>query len=219
MSEPDQITVALTKAQAAIASVKMDKENPHFRSKYASLAAIREAILKPLADNGLAVTQTFRLDGEAKSLILVTTLRHVSGQTIVSEYPMPQSGTPQAMGSAATYARRYSLSALLSLASEEDDDGNAAEETTPHRRPKAAPKEKEDVSKKIDAAAVATADSIIAEINKCVSLADIDHLKETDFFKNNYAALPLTERARVASIGQKKREELTPAPIDDKVPY
>jgi hypothetical protein len=60
-------------------------------------------------------------------MILRTMLLHTSGQYIVSEYPLPMTGRPQEMGSAQTYARRYSLAALVCNASDEDDDGNAAQ--------------------------------------------------------------------------------------------
>ena len=61
------------------------------------------------------------------NIILFTTLYHTSGQYIISEYPVipVQKNNPQHYGSALTYAKRYSFSALLGLASEsEDDDGN-----------------------------------------------------------------------------------------------
>jgi hypothetical protein len=52
---------------------------------------------------------------------------HTSGQWIASEHPLPLSGRPQEIGSALTYARRYSLSALIGIAADEDDDANAAQ--------------------------------------------------------------------------------------------
>jgi len=59
--------------------------------------------------------------------VLHTRLLHTSGQWIASEHPLPMSGRPQEIGSALTYARRYSLSALIGIAADEDDDANAAE--------------------------------------------------------------------------------------------
>jgi hypothetical protein len=73
-----------------------------------------------LSANGLAFVQTIS-DG-----VLHTRLLHTSGQWIASEHPLPMSGKPQEIGSALTYARRYSLSALLGIAADEDDDANAA---------------------------------------------------------------------------------------------
>lgn len=130
MSENTKITAALIKLQGDLKNVPMDSVNPHFKNKYASLLAVRETIQKPLAENKLALTQTFRMEGER--ILLVTTLRHESGETIVSEYPI-HPGTPQQQGSATSYARRYSLLAMLNLVGDPDDDGNAAEAPAPAR--------------------------------------------------------------------------------------
>ena len=59
--------------------------------------------------------------------MLAYKLLHVSGDHEAGEYPLPTSGTPQAIGSAITYARRYTLVAVTGLAPEDDDDGAAAE--------------------------------------------------------------------------------------------
>jgi hypothetical protein len=93
--------------------------------KYADLASIIDAIRKPLSDNNIAWTQTIEMrDG---GLILATMLLHTSGQWIASEYPLPSSGKPQEMGSATTYAKRYSLAAIVGIAADDDDDADAAE--------------------------------------------------------------------------------------------
>lgn len=123
MTENTKITAALIKLQGDLENVKFDAVNPHFKNKYSSLAGIREELRKPLADNKLAITQTFRVEGD--KILLVTTLRHESGETVSGEYPI-HAGTPQQQGSAISYARRYSISALLNLASD-DDDGEASE--------------------------------------------------------------------------------------------
>lgn len=120
-----ELAAALAKAQGAMANATLNKINPHFRARYADLASVLDAARKPLSENGLAVTQATELrDG---ALVLVTTLHHVSGQWIASEFPLPASAKPQEMGSALTYARRYTLTALICNAADEDDDANAAE--------------------------------------------------------------------------------------------
>ena len=122
-STPD-LNAALAKAQAQMTAIPFDRTNPHFKSKYASLAAVIDTVRKPLADNGLSYTQTMEIrDG---GLVMVTTLRHVTGQCVVSEYPLPVAAKPQEMGSALTYARRYSLSALACIAADDDDDAEGA---------------------------------------------------------------------------------------------
>ena len=115
-----ELAAALAAAQGMMENAVMNRVNPHFKSKYADLAAIFDAARKPLSANGLAIVQTIG-DG-----VLHTRLLHTSGQWIASEHPLPMSGRPQEIGSALTYARRYSLSALIGIAADEDDDANAA---------------------------------------------------------------------------------------------
>lgn len=120
-----EIAVAFAKFQAAVATVNKDGENPYFKSKYATLENIIETIRKPLSDNGLSFSQF--PTGENG---LTTILLHSSGQYLMASYTMkPKDNTPQGIGSAITYMRRYALSAVLGIATEEDDDGNAASAT------------------------------------------------------------------------------------------
>jgi hypothetical protein len=116
---------ALAKAQGAMDAAKKDAVNPHFGSKYANLAAVWEAIRGPLAANGLAVVQMSTSD--ANGVTVTTQLLHSSGEWIRDRLSLPVvQKTPQGFGSALTYARRYSLAAMVGVAAEEDDDGNAA---------------------------------------------------------------------------------------------
>ena len=118
------IAAALSAAQGQMKNASFDKVNPHFKSKYASLAAILDVIREPLAKNGLAVTQTLE-GGVNGTLFLITTLRY-GAEGINSWYPLPMNVKPQEFGSALTYARRYSLSALLNISADDDDDANIA---------------------------------------------------------------------------------------------
>ena len=116
---------ALSKAQAAMKPAKKDAENPFFKSHYADLSSVWEAIRGPLSANGLAVAQmpTVGPDGVQR---LRTLLIHSSGEWIGSDLDMkPVKNDPQSIGSCLTYARRYALSAITGVATE-DDDGNAA---------------------------------------------------------------------------------------------
>lgn len=120
----NELAAALVKAQASLKAAPYNRTNPHFKNKYADLASVLDTIRKPLADHGLAVTQTTEMrDG---TFCLVTRLLHTSGQFIASEYPLPQTARPQELGSALTYARRYSLSAIGCIAADEDDDAEGA---------------------------------------------------------------------------------------------
>lgn len=120
----DQLSTSLSKAQASMKAAIFNKINPHFKNRYADLSAVIDAVRKPLADNGLSVSQVMNMTPDR--LTLVTTLMHNSGQWIKSEYPLPLDATPQQLGSALTYARRYSLSCIACIAADDDDDAEEA---------------------------------------------------------------------------------------------
>lgn len=122
----DKLAMALNKFQAEVTSVKKTAVNSFFKSKYADLDNIWDAIRKPLTSNGLSVAQSI-LPGQAVgSSFLETILLHTSGQFIAGQQPIVSAkADAQSIGSAITYSRRYSLSAILGLTAE-DDDGNAA---------------------------------------------------------------------------------------------
>ena len=123
----NELAKALAIAQGEMKNAVFDKVNPHFKNKYATLAAIRDAITPTLTKNGISVIQPTVM-GEGV-LVVTTRLMHSSGQWIESEYPIiNDTNKPQAMGSALTYARRYSLAAICGIASDEDDDANAAQD-------------------------------------------------------------------------------------------
>ncbi len=127
---------AFCKLQADIKPAIKDATNPAFRSKYADLGAVWEAVKAPLHEHGFSVIQSPDFDGE--TMWLATTIMHSSGEYRMGRYPIrPTKPDPQGYGSALTYARRYSLSAMLGVISEEDDDGNAA---SAKPAPAAAPK-------------------------------------------------------------------------------
>lgn len=125
-----ELARALCLAQALMGPAIKDKENPFFKSSYADLASVWEACREPLTKNGLSVTQLVRSEGAV--IKLTTMLMHSSGQYISSEFCMKaEKETPQSLGSAITYARRYALAAIVGISSE-DDDGEVA---TPKGKP------------------------------------------------------------------------------------
>jgi hypothetical protein len=119
-----ELAAALSKAQGAMQNAVMNRINPHFRSHYADLASTFDAARKPLSDNGLAFTQQTEFNNGTGGLRSI--LMHTSGQWISTYWPLPATGRPQEMGSALTYARRYSFQTLIGISAEEDDDGNLA---------------------------------------------------------------------------------------------
>lgn len=130
-----KISAALVKAQGELNAVSKDGNNPHFRSKYATLQNIVESVRDVLRKNGLAVVQTFgQTDGTY--IDLTTTLLHESGEWMSGVLTVrPTKIDPQGLGSAATYARRYALSAILGIVTDDDDDGNMASAPQVDRAP------------------------------------------------------------------------------------
>ncbi len=124
----NELAAALAKAQGAMKNAAMNRINPHFKSKYADLSAVLDAIRSPLSVNGLSIVQTIEV--KETSMLLRTILMHSSGQFITTEYPLPLVGRPHEMGSALTYARRYSIAAIACNSSDEDDDGNVAQDAS-----------------------------------------------------------------------------------------
>ncbi|MGH9316827.1 MAG: ERF family protein [Thermoanaerobaculia bacterium] len=122
---------ALIAVQGQIKNIAKNQENPHFRSRYADLAAVWDAIRGPLTASGLCVIQgatTAWVTGAA--LVTVTTrLVHSSGEWIENDIQAAAGiGRPQEVGSTITYLKRYALCALMGIAAEdEDDDGEGAE--------------------------------------------------------------------------------------------
>jgi hypothetical protein len=105
-----------------VENIKRDSKNPFFKSKYASLANVLDTIRVPLKEAGLAFSQLPTGDNE-----LATLLMHSSGEYLMSVVKMsPLKNEPQAIGSAITYMRRYSLASVLGLNIDDDDDGNLA---------------------------------------------------------------------------------------------
>lgn len=119
-----QLAAALAKAQGQMKFAAKDANNPFFKSKYADLASVIEAIKVPLSANGIAFVQA--TDFEDSAVIVETILLHESGEWISGRLRMqPTKNDPQGVGSAVTYAKRYGLQALAGVPSD-DDDGNAA---------------------------------------------------------------------------------------------
>ncbi len=135
METLSKLIPALIKAQKEFEPLIKSSTNPFFKSKYADLEACWDSVKIALHKNGLTIYSTTHVvDGRN---VLDTFLVHESGESIHSEYLItPVKNDPQSEGSALTYARRYSLSALLTLCPENDDDGNSA---TRKLKPKSEP--------------------------------------------------------------------------------
>lgn len=120
---------ALLAARKAFGTIQKNKTNPHLKNKYADLGSIFDTVQPALLANGLVLMQAC---GKAEQGVCVTTrIMHSSGEWIdYGEIVLPvEKATSQAVGSALTYAKRYALSAALSIFADDDDDGNAASQT------------------------------------------------------------------------------------------
>jgi hypothetical protein len=117
--------MALVSAIGELQNVAKTASNPYFKSKYAPLDAIVDATRPVLLKHGLAISQTpLYMEGSAG---VETTILHTAGHSTTTTLLLPlKDQSPQGVGGAITYARRYALAAVLGLATEEDDDGNVS---------------------------------------------------------------------------------------------
>lgn len=190
-----EIAAALAKAQSAMDGAKKSSTNPHFKSRYADLESVVDAIKPALTANGIAYVQ-FPVTNDRQEVGVETMLCHASGEWIRSEpffVPVTKADA-QGFGSALTYCRRYSLAAACGVAPE-DDDGNAAAKAAPAAIP-ADPREVElslascqeaamqgraalvKVWKKLPDAVRAALSPKMAELGKVADAADQHETKE-----------------------------------------
>ena len=115
-----EIAAAMNKAQAEMTAAKKDAKNPFFKSKYADLGSVILALKEAFANNGLSFMQSpFMTDG---GVGVETLIMHSSGEWLEGELTLPlDKPTPQAAGSAITYARRYALQSMAGIPSADDD--------------------------------------------------------------------------------------------------
>jgi hypothetical protein len=116
------IGIALIKFKKLVGKIPKSSKNPFYKSEYAELPDILDAVDPHLIECGLALTQWPAGEHE-----LTTLLIHESGEYIMETYKMtPAKNDPQGIGSCITYQRRYAVGAVLSLNIDKDDDGNSA---------------------------------------------------------------------------------------------
>jgi hypothetical protein len=133
-----KLAAALAKAQPKFGSAIKDANNTFLNSKYADLNAVWNAVKDVLPEYGLSIVQAFEPMPDT-SICLETILLHESGEYISGSIVIPFSSDAknpaQAAGSAATYARRYGLAAILGIVTEDDDGhgGGAQEKQTTNR--------------------------------------------------------------------------------------
>lgn len=119
------IATALAKAQANFEAALKDARNPHFKSKFADLGSVLDAVLPSLHAEGISMLQPHKHENGRN--FVVTVLLHRSGEFLMSETEIVTSKDrdPQSLGSSITYARRYGLQSMCGIKAE-DDDGERA---------------------------------------------------------------------------------------------
>lgn len=173
MESITKISTAFVNAQKEMSNAKKDSNNPFFKSKYADLNSIREAVIPVLNNHGIGVLQpTCSIDGRN---YVKTILLHESGESLESltEIIFAKQNDAQAQGSGISYARRYGLQSMVCIGAE-DDDANKANE-----QPKAKPQSinNEQLLQAISEADKADTKELLLEVwNKYLNLQ-----KETSF--------------------------------------
>ena len=183
-----ELSAAMAKAFAQIEGAVKGKTNPAFRSKYADLSSVVDAVKPALAEHGLWFRKvTHNVDN---GVCVETVIHHASGESLSCGqlYVPATKQDAQGYGSALTYARRYSLMAAFGVPAE-DDDGNAAAASAPSRQ--AAPRTD-------DAEAAVILDSL-----REAATAGVDALQE------RFRAIPTS--ATKAAVWQKHSASLKSA--------
>jgi hypothetical protein len=120
----------LHSSKLEIGKVAKNAKNPHFKNTYADLNALIEAVEPILLEKGLVLLQPIK---EGRVFTVIADIEN--GEQIESFIDLPTTGTPQAMGSAITYYRRYTLQSLLSLQAVDDDGHTASQPQAVQQKP------------------------------------------------------------------------------------
>lgn len=196
---------ALYMVQGSVKAVQKDSKNPHFKNSYASLEAVVEAIRPACQKHGLVVMQA---PGEFRegAVTVETMITHPeTGEWIRAASTLPVAKQdPQGVGSAITYAERYSLMALFNLPPTDDDGESASQRSDYSDRPEPAP------MRVVDNAADAKAEGLIKQIQGCRSPDDLDQLKGDPDYVALYNRLSPANKARVLQAGKMKAQSFAP---------
>lgn len=139
LTVPGSLAEALAVLQGQLPHVakdqtaKVEKDGrPVYSYKYADLTDVTAALMPLMSRLGLSFTAAPTILEDSGRFVLDYALKHVSGESTGGMYPLPTSGSPQDIGKAITYARRYSLTAVTGLAPGGDDDDAQSAEAAHH---------------------------------------------------------------------------------------
>jgi hypothetical protein len=189
----NELAAALAKAQGHMGGALKDSANPFFKSKYADLESVWNACRKALSENGLAVIQTTA--GIEGGVVVTTMLAHASGQWVRDTLPLyPKDTSPQGMGSAITYGRRYALAAIAGVY-QTDDDAEAAQGR--QEAPRNDSRVQEYTQRFMDAFEVGV-DQAVIDLN--------EELKaDTDLYRAVWGKLPSTMRRQIKEMVERTK--------------
>jgi hypothetical protein len=179
-----ELSAALAAAQTELNNPAFDSKNPHFKSSYASLASVRNTVVPVLAKHGLSVIQD--VSAVENGVVCVQMLLHKSGQWIRTaglKVPFDKANA-HGYGSATTYARRFSLMALVCVVGDDDDDGNAVSMQQIQR-----------TEKKVEP--------------DLAWIAKIDEASTLDALASVWTAMPKQQQELLKRLKDKKKKELT----------
>ena len=188
-----KLDAALAKAQGEIEAAAKDSVNPHFKNRYADIAAVWAAIRPAMAKHGISVTQ-WPVHADDGRLHIVTRLAH-AGEWIRAHFSIPVTKQdPQGYGSSITYARRFALAAAVGVVADEDDDGNAAS-----ARPAARQEPKPEPAKPVET----LVDAILRKFNEAETAAAFEELVQRAQAK--WSQLGTGDKARVSNAIEARR--------------
>jgi hypothetical protein len=184
-----------------------------YKYSYADLAQISRVLLPILGECGLSfiAKPTMTEDGR---MVLAYRLRHVTGESEDGQYPLPTGGTPQSMGSAITYARRYCLCAVTGVAPEDDDDGAAAQAEHRYQASRPAPQPEPQWERPLPDPKTdwEWANKLEARINAAGSLAELRGLWGEMSVKQQRGELTADDRATFEEVFEMRKKELEESP-------
>lgn len=122
------LALKLIEVQAEVPTVGFDASNPHFKNRYATLGKVLATVLPALQKRGVLLTQPLVTSVTGHPALLTKFTDTEDGETVEFTTPLiAEKNTPQGIGSAVTYYRRYAVLSALGIVGDEDDDAEAAE--------------------------------------------------------------------------------------------
>lgn len=193
---------ALVEVQKTNLFALTDKDNPYFNSKYADLSSVWAVIRKPLTDNNLCVIQTPEVSDNG--VIIETILIHTSGEYISNKLLIKlEKNTPQGVGSAITYGRRYALVSIIGISPEDDDGENAMDR---EKRQDKKPNKNADAVAHKKRQDKEIADNLIKALQEITSIPHLKNWREKH--RDEVNSLPTNFKKEITSAWLKREAEL-----------